>query len=197
MADTTVHQPIDLDPLTGQQVRLRELREEDLHLLAQWWNDPGVAAFQRGYTQPKTVESIAEMVRLWSRNDGADCGLSVVKRKGGELIGHVALFGATPKDRSATFAIVIGPDHQNRGYGTEAARLMLGYGFTELGLHRIELNVYSFNARAIAAYAKAGFVAEGRRRESVWRSGAWHDDLTMGILQHEWLQQQDGSRVPR
>lgn len=177
---------IDLDPLTGNLVRLREIREEDLSLLAQWWNDPAVAAFQRRDVQPKTPESIVDMMRGWGRNDGSDCGVSVVKRKGGELVGQATLFGATPKDRCATFAIVIGPDHQNRGYGTEAARLMLRYGFSELGLHRIELGVYGFNARAMAAYTKAGFREEGRRRQSTWRSGAWHDDVTMGILRHEW-----------
>ncbi|GAB3400821.1 GNAT family N-acetyltransferase [Flindersiella endophytica] len=186
MADTPADQQIDLDPLTGSLVRLRELREEDLPLLIEWWNDPGIAAYQRPFTQPKTHDGIAEMIRGWSRNDAADCGFSIVKRKGGELVGQASLFGATTKDRCALFAIVVGTNHQNRGYGTEATRLLLRYGFAELGLHRIELNVYSFNSRAMAAYAKAGFREEGRRRESVWRSGAWHDSVGMAVLRHEW-----------
>lgn len=186
MADPTARPPIDTEPLTGRQVRLRELREEDILVLAEWWNEPAVARWLHRNPQPRSPESVAEVIRGWGQNVGSDCRLAVVKREDGELVGQASLFGATPKDRCATFAIAIGPDHQNLGYGTEATRLLIRYGFTELGLHRIELNVYSFNVRAMAAYAKAGFVEEGRRRESMWRSGRWHDTVTMGILCHEW-----------
>lgn len=195
MADRTNSTPdaepaVDLDPLTGKQVRLRELREDDLPHLVAWWNDPGIATYQALLPQPRTFAGIADMFRAWCRNDGGDCGLCVTKRKGSELIGQVALFGATSKDRCATFAIVLGPDHHGRGYGTDAVRVTVRYGFEELGLHRIELGVFGFNPRAIATYRKAGFVEEGRRRKAIWRSGAWHDHVTMGILHDEWVAEQ-------
>src|SRR5690554_7624314 len=53
-------------------------------------------------------------------------------------------------------------------------------------LHRVELQVYDFNPRGIRAYEKLGFVHEGRRREVVWREGAYHDMLLMSILEDEW-----------
>jgi ribosomal protein S18 acetylase RimI-like enzyme len=77
----------------------------------------------------------------------------------GVLAGHAALFGATAHNRTATFAIMIGPPHQNRGLGTEATRLALRFGFDELGLHRIQLVVNGFHERGIATYKKVGFVA--------------------------------------
>lgn len=177
---------VDADPLVGDLVRLRELQDEDLPQLVAWWNDPGVATFQSPTIHPHMAGGIVEMFRSWCRNDTGDCGLCITKRKGGELVGHAALFGATTKDRCATFAIVLGPEHQNRGLGTDAVRVMVRYGFAELGLHRIELGVYGFNPRAMAAYRKAGFVEEGRRRKAIWRSGDWHDHVTMGILRDEW-----------
>jgi RimJ/RimL family protein N-acetyltransferase len=179
---------VDTDPLTGRLVRLRELREEDLPQLVAWWNDPGIATYQALSPQPRSYHGVADMFRAWCRNDTGECGLCVTKRKGGELIGQVALFGATSKDRCATFAIVLGSEHHDRGYGTDAVRLMVRYGFAELGLHRIELSVYGFNQRAMATYRKAGFVEEGRRRQSIWRSGRWHDHVTMGILYEEWAE---------
>jgi RimJ/RimL family protein N-acetyltransferase len=100
--------------------------------------------------------------------------------------GHAALYGVSVKDRCATLAIVIGPGHQDRGYGTDAVRVLLRYGFAELGLHRVELGVTGYNLRAMAAYRKAGFVEEGRRRSAIFRSGAWHDDVRMAILRSEW-----------
>jgi RimJ/RimL family protein N-acetyltransferase len=91
-----------------------------------------------------------------------------------------------PKDRNADVNIVVGPPHQGRGYGTDAMRVLVRYGFLELGLHRIELKVFAFNERAVAAYTKAGFVLEGRRRQRVFHGGAFHDDLIMAVLRPEW-----------
>jgi RimJ/RimL family protein N-acetyltransferase len=94
--------------------------------------------------------------------------------------------GATAHTRTATYAILIGPPHQGHGYGTEATRLVVRYGFAELGLHRIQLAVIGGNERALRTYRKAGFVEEGRSRESLYRDGAWHDEIRMSILDREW-----------
>jgi RimJ/RimL family protein N-acetyltransferase len=82
--------------------------------------------------------------------------------------------------------ILIGPAGQNRGLGTEATRLIVGYGFERLGLHRISLEVYAFNPRARRAYEKAGFRAEGVLRESLRYGGQWIDATVMSILAPEW-----------
>jgi len=173
--------------LTGDRIRLRELREDDLTDLVAWWQDPDVLVAQTsGPMHPRPADAIAEQYRLWSRNAGTDAGFVLVSRDEGTVLGHVALFGANAHNRAATFAIIVGPPHQGKGYGTEATRLMLGYGFGELGLHRIQLTVAGFNERAIHTYGKTGFVEEGRDREAVFRAGEWHDQVRMGILSREW-----------
>jgi RimJ/RimL family protein N-acetyltransferase len=175
------------DPLTGDRIRLRELRDEDLADLTTWWQDPVLLIRQTaGALHPKPAATIAEQFRDWCRNDGIDVGLSVVTRDGGTLLGHAALFGAKPRNRTATYVIMLGPPHQGAGYGTETTRLMLRYAFAELNLHRVQLQVLGYNERAIHTYAKAGFVEEGRSREAVYRSGEWHDEVHMGILAREW-----------
>jgi RimJ/RimL family protein N-acetyltransferase len=176
-----------LNAFTGERVRLRELRDDDLTDLVAWWQDPEVMVTQTsGPFHPRPAEPIAEQFRAWNRNDGTDAGFTVVNRSEGTVLGHVALFGANAHNRTATFAIIIGPPHQGRGYGAEATRVAVRYGFTELGLHRIQLAVAGFNERAIYTYAKAGFVEEGRDREAVFRAGKWHDQVRMGILEREW-----------
>jgi RimJ/RimL family protein N-acetyltransferase len=181
--------------LSGPRIRLRELRESDLADLVAWWQDPAVLITQSsGPFHPRPAESLADQFRLWSRNEGADVGFAVEHE--GVLIGHVALFGATVHSRAAVYAILIGPPHQNRGLGTEATRTMLRYGFDELGLHRIGLMVNGFNERGIATYRKAGFVVEGRVREAVFRSGAWYDQVYMGILASEWRRAISGEADP-
>jgi RimJ/RimL family protein N-acetyltransferase len=175
------------EPLTGELVELRALREDDLWQLVEWWSLQELAAMQvSGPTHPRPSAALSEMFRAWSQNSGTDVGLSVVTRDAGQLAGHVGLHGAGVKDRCATLAILIGPPYQRRGLGSDAIRILLRYGFDELGLHRIQLSVNGYNTAAIAAYAKAGFVEEGRRRDAVFRHGAWHDDVQMGILAREW-----------
>ena len=70
---------------------------------------------------------------------------------------------------------LIGPDVFGHGYGTEATRLVRDFAFGALGLHRLALEVNSFNAPAIAVYTKVGFVLEGVRRQAVRQDGDWYD----------------------
>lgn len=103
------------------------------------------------------------------------------------LIGSCAFSQLDPDNGSALYHITIGEkDAWGQGYGTDATRLMLEHAFTRLNLHRVSLSVFAFNERAIRAYRKAGFVAEGRAREAIWRDGRYWDEITMSILDHEW-----------
>jgi RimJ/RimL family protein N-acetyltransferase len=77
-------------------------------------------------------------------------------------------------------------DCQNQGYGTEAVRLAMRFGFEELNLNRIELCVFDHNPRGIRVYEKCGFVAEGRMRQASFRHGQYRDVLRYAILRSEW-----------
>jgi RimJ/RimL family protein N-acetyltransferase len=104
-------------------------------------------------------------------------------------------FGGTrPKDRCATLGIAFGREYIGRGYGTDAMRVIVEYGFREMGLHRIQLGVAPFNPAGIRAYEKAGFVEEGRHRESVLHDGRWYDEVLMSILDHEWAARRSPGR---
>ncbi len=107
------------------------------------------------------------------------------------LIGFVAFEGIDWANRDTFVAIGIGErDLWGKGYGTDAMRLMLRYGFTELNLHRVSLTVFGYNPRAIHSYEKCGFKHEGRIREFLLRDGKRWDMLHMGILRAEWEQRE-------
>ena len=176
----------------GNTVRLRELREEDLPLLVEWLNSADVASTQStGPIHPKPTTDASAIFTNFSTNRGADIGLSIVRLSDDELVGHLMLYGVDPKDRCGTVSVMIGPPHQRSGCGKDALTLLVGYAFAELGLHRLELSVNSFNAAGLKLYGSLGFVEEGRRRKAIYRAGAWHDHVIMGLLASEWS---EGSR---
>ena len=167
--------------LQGERVQLRELRDADLPQLVAWWRNPEVARFN-DRVQPRPDASVEEMFRNWSSNESSAGAAFCIETLDEDLVGHVALWGAEVRNRCATFAIVIGPEHQSKGLGTEATRLMRNYGFNELGLHRIELQVNADNTRGIAAYERAGFAQEGLLKSKLFYAGGFHDQVIMAAL---------------
>lgn len=173
--------------LTGKLVRLRGTRDSDLPVIAGWLMDPGIKATQSRIAAPPSERSAREWVSEWSANKSDDVGYSIETLDAEPtLVGHIGLFDTAGKDRCGTIGIVLGPRYLGKGYGTDAMRLIVAFGFRELGLHRVQLGVYEFNVRAIAAYRKAGFVEEGRRREAIYHDGRWYDNVQMSILEQEW-----------
>jgi RimJ/RimL family protein N-acetyltransferase len=105
-------------------------------------------------------------------------------------IGFIGLFVPVWQHGDAWVGIGIGErEYWGKGYGTDAMRLVLRYGFQELNLHRVTLGVFSYNPRAIRSYEKAGFTVEGRERSILQRDGSRADIIIMGILRQEWEQQ--------
>ena len=111
----------------------------------------------------------------------------VIADRDNVLVGVVRLAPIDTANRSARFGIgILDPDRLGQGLGTAATRLALGWGFDHLGLHRVSLTVLAENTRAIAAYTRCGFVVEGLFRDTLYRDGIWHDDLSMAILKPRW-----------
>ncbi len=173
--------------LTGQRIRLRGLRDDDLPTLATWEMDAARMATRSGSVAPPSEAEAKNRLAAWCTNDKDDLGFVIETLDDPPtLVGDIALFGARPKNRCAAIALALGREHIGRGYGSDAVQVIVDYGFREMGLHRIQLEVWSFNAAAIRVYAKVGFVEEGRRRGLVWHDGQWYDAIMMSILDHEW-----------
>jgi ribosomal protein S18 acetylase RimI-like enzyme len=88
--------------------------------------------------------------------------------------------------RDSILGIAIAKAYQGKGYGPEAIKWALDWAFVHAGLHCVRLGCFSFNTNAIAVYERIGFVLEGRKRESLWVNGGWHDGLLYSILDREW-----------
>ncbi|KFY33839.1 hypothetical protein V495_08252 [Pseudogymnoascus sp. VKM F-4514 (FW-929)] len=96
-------------------------------------------------------------------------------------IGFIHLQHTThPHHRSASMSLRIIPGEQGKGYGSEAIKWVLEWGFMVAGLHRVSIGCFAFNEGARALYERLGFVVEGRTREVAWKNGGWHDCIEMG-----------------
>ena len=172
--------------LLGPRVRLRPLEREDLPRYVELFSDPGANLSFGGLGVP---DSLSKLQRRYDAGtfDATDRNLHLVVEAEGEIIGQVSLKNdENLPSRAATFGILIGAGHIGRGYGTEASVVLLNYAFAVLGYHKVNLDLFEYNARALALYEKLGFVHEGRRRENHWSRGRFWDDILMGITAEEW-----------
>lgn len=174
--------------LVGEKVRLRAIQPEDLATLAQWWNEPDVALFQQERIAQQPLPAIQELISSWSENKNTSGVGYTVTTLDGAIAGHIALYGITPPVMIGTLGVMMGPQHQDSGMGREAIILMLRLAFLEMAAKKIELKVFSYNERAVRVYQKLGFSLEGRRRNAVFHRGTFYDELTMGILDAEYLE---------
>jgi len=172
--------------LAGQSVTLRRHAPQNVTAFRRWYADPEIARLARYQQAPMRPDEIERFFA--ARVVGPDAlAMAVHERTTDRLIGTCAFSQLDGDNGSALYHITIGEsDAWGRGYGTEATRLMVDHAFGALGLHRIALFVFEFNERAIRAYRRVGFVAEGRSRESVWRDGRWWDELAMSFLESDW-----------
>ncbi|MCC6166728.1 MAG: GNAT family N-acetyltransferase [Caldilineaceae bacterium] len=112
----------------------------------------------------------------------------------GQCIGAARLHMFDLSNRRARYAVgIFDPAYWGQGWGTAATTLVLRYAFETLRLHRVDLRVLAYNARAIRAYEKAGFVQEGIEREGALINGRWESDVWMSILEQEYAARDRGS----
>ena len=180
--------------LTGDKVILRPFRAADRPAMSEALLDPEAriltgSVHDEGQARVPAGADEDALALDWVRtsNDQGDrLDLAVVDKAAGRCVGEAVLNQWDPGNESCNFRIFIGPRGRDRGLGTEATRLIVGYGFERLRLHRISLEVYAFNPRARRVYEKVGFRPEGVLRDSLRYNGEWIDATVMSILAAEW-----------
>ena len=171
--------------LSGEFVFLSPVAPEDAALWAGWLNDLSVAVplgdeAYLTYGLERAQQDVSEAVQ---RQDHI---FTIVEKSSNRPIGRCLLFGVNLVDRCGMVGIFIGErDSRGKGYGQEAMRLLLDFGFNLLNLHNIMLGVFAFNERAIRSYQSLGFHEIGRRRETRWIGGKAYDAILMDMLEEE------------
>lgn len=171
--------------LKGEKIILRPIKNSDAQKFVKWLDDEEIRKFLNA--QPKGISLKEEKKWIKSLSKNKTEKQFAICTKENKHIGSIGLH-LDLKNRNANTGIMIGDkNYHGKDYGYEAMKLALNYGFRKLKLHRIDLNVYEYNTRAIKLYKKLGFKKEGGRREHVFWKNKFYDLLIMGLLQKEWF----------
>lgn len=172
--------------LIGQQVRLREFRTDDLDASMSVVGDDRVThslSFD-SKTRDQQAELLAAAIDRAQHDPRTEYYLAVTTHDDDRLIGfaRLGLTGVKAAKLGGAFAA----GHWRKGYAIDAARTMITFGFSTLGLHRITAAIGPDNAASIALVTRLGFTHEGRLRDHVHTNGAWRDSELFSLLEHEW-----------
>ncbi len=166
-------------------IHLTKIEEKDMEYIYKWLSDSEFLKYYDYYPPVPQRKKDVDKTFHYYENSGKSKVFAVKNES--QIIGIAGFDDIIKENAVATLFIGLGEKSiHGKGYGTETMKLLLNYGFNELNLHRIQLNVLSFNDRAIALYEKFGFKKEGALREFVLRDGKRYDLFFYGLLKHEW-----------
>ena len=176
-----------LKKIVGERIYLspKGSSEEEIEKFTEWMNDFQITDYTNKSSALITLNGEREYLEGVSKNTD-NRNFNIVDLKEDKLIGTVGLENFNWVERSAVLGIFIGDkEYRSNGYGTEAIKLLLEYGFKYLNLHSIRLDLLAVNERAHKCYLKCGFKDTGCNRECIYINGKYYDKLHMDILESE------------
>ena len=168
-------------------VRLRRAEPADLDFLVELITHEEVEPFMAA-VRPRDAEGVlAEIER--SRAEPREFGRLVVEARDGGGWVPAGVMGYEVANRRSRIAhlggLAIHPDFRGRGLADEAAQLLQRHLIFDLGYHRLQLECYGFNERAIRHAERSGFVHEGVKRKAYLRHGEWVDGVMFGLIRED------------
>jgi RimJ/RimL family protein N-acetyltransferase len=190
--------PDGTEPLVAHgSMYLRSPERSDIPLFIAWLGDARTSR-----TLGIRVPLSTPMEEAWFDAMTADQGktrysFTACRLDDDRPVGSIGLFDVDLVNGSAGLGLSVGAhDDRGRGYGTDMLLALLGFGFGELRLERIWLEVFDYNPRARRLYERLGFVHEGTFRRAIFRDGRHWDVHRMAVLAGEWRDRADRAQRP-
>ncbi len=164
-------------------VLIRRAHADDVDFLVELFTHDEVEPFLAA-VRPKDSESVrAQIERSDSEPDAA--GVFIVEVDG-ERAGTMSFERANRRSRIADLGgLAIHPDFRGSKVSDEAAGHFQRHLIRDLGFHRVQMEIYGFNERAIAHAERSGFTREGVRRKAYWRNEQWVDSVLFGLVEED------------
>ena len=188
--------------LVGDRIILRPFEDNDIYEMIKILNEPELKMLTGSVSNDIDAKKIMDedekiKVSNWykSRNDQSDrLDLAIALKDSNQIIGEVVFNEYDDCSNNVNFRVLMSQSYSNKGLGSEAIQLFIQYGFEQLNLHKISLEVFSFNPRAEHVYTKVGFKLEGIKREDFKYNDKYIDTKIFGLLKSEYDQINDRSQ---
>jgi len=151
-----------------------------------------VALIQREISDEEKVNlkvSISDMDNMSERHrypPNTPTEMNFVIEVEDKIIGELKLNNIRWFNRKAELSLLIAPEYQKKGYGTDVIKTLINYTFNSMNLHRLEAEVIEFNEASIKLIEKLGFIKEGTLREAKYSNGSYYDIYRYGLLIKEY-----------
>lgn len=170
----------------GRLVRLRAVEASDWEVHYQWNFDSDDA--RRSYEIP--FPSSRESVRAWAERETRKIGENdefrfQIETLEGVFVGTLNTHTVERRNGTFRYGVSILPEHRQKGYASEAVRLVMRYYFHERRYQKVNAEVYGFNEPSIRLHERMGFVLEGRLRRVIYSGGEFYDALVFGMTREE------------
>jgi RimJ/RimL family protein N-acetyltransferase len=181
--------------IVGEKIFLTPVeREEFVTSMLRWVNDPEATYYMFTGLLPVTSEMLAEEYERITRSQN-DVMFGIVDKETDTYVGNVGLYQINWIARHAEMRRFIGEKgFHSRGFGTEAAKLIVAFGFERLNLNKIWAGVNIENVGSWKSDEKAGFVREGILRQEIYRHGRYYDAMRLSILREEYFARKERER---
>jgi diamine N-acetyltransferase len=161
-------------------VAIRRARADDADFIAELVTHEDVEPFLAAVRAKDREDVLAEIERSEAEPDAFGVFLIEVD---GERAGTMRFERANRRSRIADLGgLAVHPDHRGAKVADTAARLFQRHLFEDLGFHRLQMEIYGFNERAMRHAERSGFVHEGLRRKAYWRNDEWVDGVLYGLV---------------
>jgi RimJ/RimL family protein N-acetyltransferase len=175
------------ETIAGDGFRLRRATPEDVDFFAELVSHDEVEPFLAAVGAKEPAEILEEIgASLAAPGDSGRFVIEVEEEGGWRRAGVMSYDLANRRSRIADLrGLAVHPDFRGRHLSDEAARLFQGYLIFDLDFHRLQLEIYGFNERAIKHAERAGFVREGVKRKAYHRHGEWVDSVLFGLVRED------------
>ncbi len=179
----------------GQSVVLRAFEPDDVPALHTYLNHPELAGcryipWEYSDEIPLSLKQVGQICERWGSREGG-FALAITLKGSGVLIGHANCSWHWDM-HCPHLNLVIGPEHQRQGYGSEVAQLLLRFLFETLPAHTVEAGYASWNEQAKGFARHLGFTENGATRWAGIRQGRTYDQVFATILRREWQERVKG-----
>ena len=175
------------EPLHGDGFRLRRATAEDADFLLELSGHEDVEPFLRAVRATDRQELLEEIDRSLAEPQESGRFVIEVEEDGDWRRAGVMGFDlANKRNRIANLGgLAVHPDFRGRRLADDAARLLQRHLLLDLDFHRLQVEIYGFNERAIQHAERSGFVREGVKRKAYWRHGEWVDGVLFGLVRED------------